>query len=120
MLLSPWLVYSVIVLLGDLHLCFTKSMFIYKYQLLVPLLYTPFFAIIIWFVTASHIKLLKAPDCYELWVPFIDDMLNDCSSVNLKNLMLMICIVTLRLVYLLVLKDKEVLEAIIRRMWARP
>ncbi len=83
----------------------------------MPLLYAPFFAIIMWFITEDYIEMLEAPDCFELWAPFIDDMLVDCSRVNLENLLLLLSLVTLRLIYLLVLKDKEVLEASMKRIW---
>jgi hypothetical protein len=70
-----------------------------------------------WFITEDYIEMLEAPDCFELWAPFIDDMLVDCSRVNLENLLLLLSLVTLRLIYLLVLKDKEVLEASMKRIW---
>jgi hypothetical protein len=70
-----------------------------------------------WFITEDYFKVLEARECFQLWIPFIDDMLIDCSRVNLKNLIQMLCVVALRLIYLLILKDREVLEASIKESW---
>ena len=76
----------------------------------------PFFAIIIWSVIEfNYIRMLQAPDCLGKWTEFIEEMETDCSRMNLRNLLLMLCLVSLRIFYLLVLKDKEVLDAIFIR-----
>ena len=53
------------------------------------------------------------------WTKFIDDMQDDCKGVNLKNSRLFNLIIIFRLIYWVIIKDREVLEAIIIKIWAR-
>ena len=63
-LYKQWLVYLLVVLVSDYYLLTTKLGFVFKQTLVVPLLYVPFLAMVIWFNTEySYIKTIADSDC---------------------------------------------------------
>ena len=67
----PYVYCLFINLFFDVYMGCTRSESMYKYTLIVPLMYAPFLGIIIYFIVEGQINLLKAPECFGIWTAFL-------------------------------------------------